>query len=80
MKDIYENKSHFRKAKTSLGHAIHNGKSSVRETANVTLEQNNQTIGNHLSLVTVYQIIPMTSYISQYFGVKSYESPIFCYS
>ena len=36
--------SHFRKAKTLLGHAIHNGMSPLRETVILTLGQNNQTI------------------------------------
>ena len=33
----------FRKVKTSLGCAIYNGMSSLRETVSVTLGQNNQT-------------------------------------
>ena len=41
---LFTNYSHFTKAKTLPGHAIHNGMSSLRETVIVTLGHNNRTI------------------------------------
>ena len=55
---IYQKRSHFRKAKTLPGHAIHNGMDSLRDMVIVTPAQNNRTIhASHCEtkdLVTVY--------------------------